>query len=184
MNLIEQLRLLGDDTESKCPDLNYGGCGVYAALVGRRLIELGVRSVRSRVSGFNWWGQPMPRNLGQSWMDESFSLTHVALTFAWDGTLWTHDSQRTMPGLPKKLMGAPVYEGALTIGKTIRLANTGHWNEQFDRPSGISLIKHNIERYLKHEYTYTSSDHIGGATQLKPRSKRVAYPDVRARYAA
>ena len=125
MQLLRQLRALGKATQDQLPNLNYGGCAVYASHVGRRLAELGIDVWCVYAESF--WGG---------------GYSHVLLQFNYKGRTYTHDSDNTTVGTD------PNYN-KMSLAKCVSEARKPSlWNSSFNRKSGIPTIRNNVKHFL------------------------------------
>lgn len=155
MQLIEQLRVLGTETENAIPELNSGGCCVYAAAVAKRLQRLGVpvwgvASDQYRRANVNVARlRNKPKTMSE-WNSAGVGFNHVLIQFVHDGKIWTHDSGTTtddkLSSDPN--FGYPLSEGNLTVGELTALAASDGWSHWFDRESGVPVIHNNIAKHL------------------------------------
>lgn len=155
--IIEKLDNLGWKAEQQIEDLNSGGCCVYAALVGRRLSELGV-PVRGIVAMSDW---QEPGNLdearqnvndpgdGMEWYDNDVTFTHVGLQFDLDGETYQYDSGGVTK--PKRYLRNSHWnlcEGHLTVEEMEQLAERpGNWSSWFNREQ-IPALERLVKEYL------------------------------------
>ena len=129
--------------------LNYGGCAVYAALVGRELQRLGV-PVGVVVNGYGGANLDEVRlkvtdvgDKGQ-WNDNGVYFNHVGLEYAINGHAYHCDSEylsraRHHPQLNR------LYPGRLAVDEAEALADDPiGWNRCFDRRL-IPEIKEAVE---------------------------------------
>lgn len=122
MYLIRQLKKNGEITRDMIPNLNSGGCAVYAAAVGKRLKELGL----------------------EVWAIYGEGYFHFKIQFKYNGRIYTHDSDST-----ERVSTLPRYYEKMSIEKCAsEAANPSLWNSYFDRRTGIPVIKDNVKTLL------------------------------------
>lgn len=158
MRIAEQLQALGVDMENRIEYLNRGGCAVYAAHVAARLHKLGL-PVWGVVS-MAWGGDNVDLNAIRmnnrprcvyDWNRAGVDFNHVLLQFVHDGTIWTHDSNVTVPQAVKRepTCNGRIVRGNLTLSELQALASRQEgWNRCFSRAEGIPIIKAGVRRHL------------------------------------
>ena len=153
---------------SGIPSINYGGCGVMAAITGEALRKLGVE-VEVVTIGSTWrgdeGGQPAARvrqNVynnedTEEWDANGLDRGHLAVRFKAGGRVHTWDSEvmyRTGRyfGYAKYTSAGKFGEG-LTIEEAKAITKTGKgWNSKFRRkhiPMMRHLVKHHLELGLQ-----------------------------------
>jgi hypothetical protein len=164
--LTAQLRALGDAVNRTTRDnINYGGCGVYAAAVARRLIELGVQAevVVPLPYGYDADG---PKSVNdarnnlynaepgkEDWEHAGLRFSHCAVRFKHNGRWYMHDSRSTKPG--RSMFGGEHGDSydALPDGMTpdemqLCADEASGWNDSFDRsliPRVLDLVQQKLE---------------------------------------
>lgn len=130
-------------------DVNYGGCCVYAALVGRELEKLGIPA-RGVVCSYGPGNVDEARNNVKSvedtraWNRAGIYFNHVGLEAKIGGRYYLIDTDRMNPAGEKRLGRGrnPICEGRLSVDELEKLAGIGHdnetefkdgWNSRFDR---------------------------------------------------
>lgn len=103
--VIEQLNEAASRVENAIPNINSGGCGVYAAIVGRRLKK--EYGISPRVKIASWSEAPSIeavvrrfyasklRTLQDVNRRLGFTVEHALLVFKLDSRLWIHDATGT-----------------------------------------------------------------------------------------
>lgn len=139
--LTATLDRLGARLEEKHETLNWGGCCVYAAMIGQKLQELGVTcSVIVAGYGEGTNVEHVRANLSdaeagsmQHWNRNGVYFGHVGVEFVIDGLVYHYDSSGTAkPGEHHGLRRQ--YAGRITVEDAAKLAATGRgWNPSFDR---------------------------------------------------
>ena len=154
MNLARALTTLGHKVERKHPDINWGGCGVFAALVAKRLKkhfdvkirvgnditpEVAIDDIRTRVES----------NTVDEWNCEDMWFSHVVIEFQWKGKTYHYDTTGLHEASDTTYMGGyPIVEGHLTVREMTELARSKGWNTSFDRDS-IPEIRKTINAAFK-----------------------------------
>lgn len=156
-SMVSTLQEMGLEIREEVPKLNWGGCAVYAALVGSRLEELGY-IVRGVVSDYyrkednltDLYNSIRPRNAHQ-WNKLS-DYTHVLLTVDIDNVTYLHDSDYTIE-FGEDVERDPTCRGILMAGDipvyALRsLASAKIWNYHFKRKEAFPIIERLIEKHL------------------------------------
>lgn len=157
IDLIGELNSLGMDVNCKFKQINYGGCGVYAALVGKALQDMNVK-VKVLLAGA-WHGcdshvdeaRKFVKNVGRKrqWCDNGVSFGHVGLEFYWKGRKYHYDSNGCHKP-EKSLDGCLIYKGRLTVEECIAVAREREgWNESFNRrglPTLRKMVKDHFDQ--------------------------------------
>jgi hypothetical protein len=111
MNLVRTLNSLGREVNSKWPRINRGGCCVYAALVGRELLDRGypVTGVTASFCQYNNSVEQARTNLKKKnprrrrpptatmWQGERVDFGHVVLKLRVRGESRHYDSNGVAP---------------------------------------------------------------------------------------
>ena len=152
-------------------DINKGGCGVLAGIVGEILEQQGIPvEVVTHADGDAGWGVPpkearerlLAEYWGGAWTANDWdcnglSRTHLAVRFWLGGKLYTWDSDgllcsdkffgRYECGEPTHVADYPFGEG-MTVQECIEISSTPDgWNSRFDR-SQIPLIRELAYKHL------------------------------------
>ena len=110
MSIHDQLNMLGQAAERQLPSLNYGGCCVFAAEVGKALKAKGI-PVRGIAAG-HWWGDESPDlaklhkqigNVmdGNAWNSAGVNFSHVGLRVKLGCKWYNYDSAGLSPDLTR-----------------------------------------------------------------------------------
>lgn len=158
--LIQRLRNLGAAAERALPNLNRGGCGVYAAAVALRLEELGipsecvvpawnVSSVAEARGNLNHNGGV---NTARDWAEAGVCWYHVGVRFKHGGRWYTHDSQATRQG--RVAVGDDLAFDATPDGLTPHemwgaAQSQDGWNATFNRKRGIPEVQRLVWEFLQ-----------------------------------
>lgn len=119
--------------------LNYGGCCVFAAIVGRQLQGLGI-TVGAVVRG--WGARSNVRDVranirevedGGQWNSNGIHFNHVGLEYVINGRAYHYDSE-ALTGADRHPKLQDPYPGRLTVEEVEALASRpSNWNRSFDR---------------------------------------------------
>lgn len=158
-DLPYNLRELGRQVLLDYPDINSGGCCVYASLVGLQLEKYGVDPKIIVASLGQVPVTESLRDLKQDrqyltidmWNDLDVFFNHVLISFNWKGERYIHDSENTCVWKQDQgyLGDWFFYDGYLTVNEAWRLAAspTG-WNNLFPR-SEIFYLAQDISRFFE-----------------------------------
>ena len=157
MALIGQLNKLGKAVNEKYPNVNYGGCCVYAALVAEALLLHNV-NVRGIVASRDAWEfnrynsiddiRPYIRyHTIDRWQDNGVDFSHIGLEFEVNGKLRHYDSNGVKRAA-RHFDNMPVYKGRLQVYELVKLASRAQgWNSYFNRRH-IPKIRALVQEYL------------------------------------
>lgn len=133
------------------PDINYGGCCVFAAALAPYLAKVG--KVRIRVESDSYDGPPTSitkarKNISDNhvyeWNEEGVNFWHVAIEFVYKDKTYHVDARGVHHHRRFNFV-----DGALTLKEAAELASTGEgWNSDFNRRE-IPTIKTRLERYFR-----------------------------------
>lgn len=159
MDIIQRLNMLGQAAERRVPCLNMGGCAVYAALVGRALLNQGYRvqgvvhdtfadtadlrlnDVRKLVNG--------SARL-DDWNAYGIDFGHVGLRLEYANQKFNYDSHGVSKDLTRLGRFDNVFRDTLPIADIEAVAAIpANWNRAFNRKSGIPAIKRLVREYLE-----------------------------------
>lgn len=138
--------------------LNYGGCCVYAALVGRELEKLNI-PVRGVSASWRHDGSKASVETARSnvknkddleeWNSNGIYCGHVGLEFDLDGKTWHYDSSGVKQA-GDTLDNLPIAAGRFTIDELELLASKPkNWNHEFDR-GDIPRLRGLVEKAFEH----------------------------------
>ena len=155
--------LLACSIANEIPNINQGGCCVFAALLGQQLERMGIAAWGVAAANEAWADAASDPEDVRPQLHNPFSITewsahgtafyHVLLRFKLDGKLYQCDSTGITPAL-RKLRGRPyvVKRGSFSVPELVAFANdAGYWNEAFSRKRGIPLIKLAIDTAFNKE---------------------------------
>lgn len=166
MSIVETLNEVGKEARSKIgPSIDWGGCGVYAGNVAKRLNTLGHQAWCRLISRPWFYNNPpkdseiLPKlleeystNLTVHKLNENgLFVSHLVVELLDEqGQHWLHDSTHSFSN-PKEIKEE--WDGLIigNIDPSVVLewvADAGNWNREFDRRHGIPIIKKAIDHYL------------------------------------
>ena len=160
---VKQIHCVLSDIEQYYSNVNCGGCGVIASLVGQILSTItDVRivvgawdcNVKKQALSFLEIKQEFMANLIsnpsiQDWESLGVSFNHVWVEFLWDGEWYSMDTENIKQGTNKFHTRWDAYKEYLSLEDITQLSNnTDGWNWMFDR-NQIPAIKHDLETKLK-----------------------------------
>lgn len=153
VNVIDVLKTLGTRINRWYPKINFGGCCVYASLVGKELQKRGL-DVNIIVAAYDA-SENIDRarkfvnnNKMEEWNTHGIWFNHVGLEIRIGDEIYHHDTNQTKPeGL---FLGEwEIYEGRLSVEEAENLASRAEgWNDSFDRRS-IPRLRNHIEKFLE-----------------------------------
>ncbi len=157
--LLASMQEAGERTRKVAPTINYGGCCVWAAAMGRALKRQGVEA---RVIVRDWRAeghagidavrglvrralrQSNNRNPATAWNRNGVEFNHVGLEVELAGRTWHVDAEGVYPAGEHPLFNHErLYPGHLTVAEAGLLArDVRAWNRVFDRRLIPSVIGH------------------------------------------
>lgn len=150
-DVVKMLNDLAWKADTKIDYLNWGGCGVFAALVGRKLqdagIPVGVVCGSWRHNGDKADVERARSNVAEKWDAEEWNANgvyfgHVGLEVEIDGKLYHYDSKQGVKPAGKEIDGLPIAKGRVTIEEMELLAGESlNWNSDFNRKQIPKLTK-------------------------------------------
>jgi hypothetical protein len=156
MSLRQQLNELGEIVSDLYPDINHGGCCVYASLVAQELLRKNVNC-----SGIvtDWYSggkgnidEARPNiksNTVDEWESNGVALNHVALEFSIGERKYHYDTSGVKLANRRIFKGQPLYGGRLNAAEMMQLASRQQgWNRDFRRKD-IPIIRKLVKFYLK-----------------------------------
>ncbi len=149
MDLVKTLNRLGKEVMQKYPDINRGGCCVYAAIVAAELHKKGIEA-RGIAASYMAKNSPMTidearknvkgNTLG-AWNTNGIFFCHVGIEFDYLGRTHHYDTNGVKMA-KGKFDGMPIYKGRLTRDELKALArNQDGWNIRFNRKDIPSIRK-------------------------------------------
>jgi len=158
MGIVTKLNQLGNDVMERYPDLNKGGCCVYAAMIVAALkkhditargivASYGARKpgwLTTDIATINKARKNIQKNTLQEWQENGISFAHVGVEFSINGVKKHYDSSGVRAA-GRKLDDMPIYDGRLEY-KELRAvaAKKDGWNTSFNRrdiPALRKLVK-------------------------------------------
>lgn len=154
--VIDALDAMGRELDRKEPNLNRGGCCVYAAQVARALIDAGIPAWGRALAYDARYGPsvdavrselPSDWSSNEDWETRGVIFGHVQVQFELDGKRYTNDSHGTYEGEGRR--AEDMAPGRLHVEELERLAASPvGWNDDFDRDEGIPRVQETVHRYL------------------------------------
>lgn len=159
--LFRKLRLLQCKVTNDHPNLNYGGCGIFAYLVGEKLQALGLEvDIVTPLYGGSY-GIPaveVRKNVSnvkncEEWDNNGLSRNHLAIRFKTSsGQVYTYDSDTLFRG--SGVFGDNLYKtdrrfgSGLTVEETKAICKRQKgWNRTFDRKQ-VPQLKSTINSFF------------------------------------
>ncbi len=156
MDLIEKLNLLGKAVHKNSPNINFGGCCVFAAAVALELEKHGVKA-RGIIASHNATYHEIPlgrirpkvkNNSIYEWRDNGVYFGHVGVEFTYRGKLYHYDTEGVHPKAAT-LDNTPIYKGRMKPEEMDAIASSPEgWNTTFPRRQ-IPSVKRLIKEHLK-----------------------------------
>jgi hypothetical protein len=154
--LLDTLNLLGVKVAARYPNLNQGGCCVYAALVARELSNRMI-PVKGLITTFDPGSlsldvvrQRVNNNSLFEWKENSVSFYHVGLEFTLEKKTFRYDSNGVVSSRARLLDCLP-YKGRLTVNELEDLADDNDWNRCFNRQN-IPAIRLMVKNQFKKDF--------------------------------
>lgn len=141
MNIVETLQKVGAAVFENFPDINRGGCCVYAAAVAAALQP----KMPVRIRAYNWDAledtrlevlkQENPGNTMSQWYSLGLDFYHLVLEFEAEGQAYHCDAETVLPAEAMHAkIGGTLLEGSFTVEEAQVLADDASgWNPTFDR---------------------------------------------------
>jgi hypothetical protein len=158
-DIIGTLNALGVRIKRYYPDINSGGCCVFAAYVGEQLQRRGYKvNIISAAHDAGLRGKNLekvrPRILKQTaleWERNGINFNHIGIEVK-VGWRWYHYDTDGAYKRNGKLDNMPVHRGRLTVDEALQLSSTVvGWNAEFDRRRMPSIKRHIASYFqLKH----------------------------------
>lgn len=158
---LEQLVTNIQESIDWVSDLNCGGCGVFAALVAKRLNRIGIPAV-VRVGA--WSANQHPSAIRDTYHKNSrpkqadfwmncVSFDHLIVEIPFGGQIFHMDSECFHPAESvTRTCNAPLFPDPLDIHTALRIAKDKGWNHRFNRKQISSMIQslnHVFRGFLK-----------------------------------
>jgi hypothetical protein len=151
-NLFNKLRTISNKANEKVNNINYGGCAVMAALVGKELEKLGIE-----VEGIVPHGNPTKARSNVEkphvadafeWENNGINFNHVALRFKVGSRVYTYDTDKLSRGSSRfgenlRYKTSCKFGEGFKVRELQKIANTGdgYWNQDFNRKDIPKLRK-------------------------------------------
>jgi hypothetical protein len=156
MELIPALNTLGKKVNKWYPDINSGGCCVYAVIVAEELLSRG-RKPEIVVGNL---GQPIikigqarnnvvNRNSMAEWGSAGVHFNHVGVTFRHKGVWFVYDSDGVNPLKIGRIGRYRLYPGRMTVEEArLVAADAGGWNKSFNRKC-VPKLRLRVKEFLE-----------------------------------
>jgi len=155
--LLNTLSELGKDVKSRWPNINAGGCCVYAAMVAtemdkRRIPVVGIVA-STMVERYNdvvidRVRDTIKENTNEEWNNKRVYFTHVGLEFTLGGKVYHYDTDN-LHVAETCLADMPIYRGRLLLREMNDLAAQPYgWNRTFHRED-IPAIRRVVRQAFK-----------------------------------
>jgi len=143
MSLISKLNHLGKEVYNKYPNINYGGCCVYAALVAEALLlhKINAKGIVAAycadqfnsVQSIDEIRPYIKYHTLYHWQNNGVEFNHIGLEFEINGKLRHYDTHGVKMAR-KEFDGMPIYRGRLQLHELQKLAGKrAGWNDSFNR---------------------------------------------------
>lgn len=162
MNLINLLNRMGSAVRSEEPNINRGGCCVFASRAAQLLEFLGIPA---RVFTTDWAAdgrkvsvdharkEVKHPNRPNSWGEHGVYFCHVGVEFDYEGRTYHYDVDgcRVVKKVNRpKFKGIPIYTGRLSTKEAYDLAQWARgWNTMFPRKGGIERVEEVMASYAR-----------------------------------
>ena len=151
MDLEQKLNRLGKEVYERYPDINNGGCCVYAAMIVAELKKLNIPAKGIIAShsaaysdGIDKVRPLIENNTIYEWRANGVCFSHVGVEFTLNGKKKHYDTAGVHKAC-SKLDGMPIYKGRMEYAELRALAAKKHgWNTCFNRkhiPAVRRLVK-------------------------------------------
>lgn len=168
MSILRLIRTIGKDIESRYKDVNCGGCGVVALLLGRRLQSLGVdcevvimsREEVSTDDVLQYKEENGSASFQEMKNDFCFDYNHILIKFKHRGRAYFADSEGVYPSFEQAVrtftrdceeVRYPVYGISLDdLEKEVK--DKDSWNTRFNRkqiPGITATVAKHFRQYKK-----------------------------------
>ena len=162
MDIIAKLNALGKEVASRYPNINNGGCCVYAAMIVQALHKHKIKATGIVASSsavyLNAAGvsidtirEGLGKNTHTEWNKNGVRFSHVGVEFEYRAQIRSVKRHYDTAGVHlagKKLDGMPLYKGRLSLEELKVLAGTKNgWNDEFNRKD-IPAIRKLVKNYL------------------------------------
>lgn len=162
MDIIEALNVLGKRINRWYPNINSGGCCVYAAMVAEELHKRGVDVCiivaaecsdddEGHNADLNYLERNIKSNSKADWNNNGVFFNHVGIEFRIGDDIYHYDSNGVHPE-DVMLDCWRLYEGRISIETAKSLAEEAEgWNTTFNRKSIPSLRLH-VSNFFKNAF--------------------------------
>jgi hypothetical protein len=153
-----KLIFLADDVLEKFPDINQGGCCIFAAYVAKQIQQyFKVRVIAFSEDGVSDIDRARPHlksNSNTEWKSKGCKFNHLAVEITDNkNNIWHYDTSGLFPSDGTICRYYTQLKGALSIDEAIELAdNPDGWSSRFNRadiPNIKRLIKDHFSENVK-----------------------------------
>lgn len=153
MMLIDHLNELGVEVNARIPKINYGGCAVFALMVTRQLMKIGLRPriILASYPGSLPLREVVPKlsniKYQHNWNDYGLYFCHLGVEFTYEGKKYHYDSNGCNPA-GEELLGYKIVDGWMRIKWVEQIFSVpSNWNNEFNRRN-IPELQKIVENYL------------------------------------
>ena len=148
--ILDELQDFAVEMDEKYPNMNFGGCCVFASLFAKRMIDL-IPTIKivveDRVTGNSCSIDDVRNNIENNtvndWYDNGIDFTHVLIQFEYQGEIFWYDAN----GIHTDMVEFELVDGYLGILEALELVNDNEgWNPSFNRKD-IPNIKRDIYNF-------------------------------------
>lgn len=161
-NVIDNLNSLAAKLRDNFSDINYGGCGVVAAMVATRLSNRGVpvlvrvandrRSLTQIRQGILKKMRTKRLPTKSEWNCAGVCFGHVVVEFEHDGEKYHFDSNGVVKASSNDpTFGSPIMEGHLSVSEAKKIAREDSWNSDFDRDQ-IPDMRDTVSKFFRKHF--------------------------------
>lgn len=154
MNLILQLNRLGKEINNQFPDINRGGCCVFASIIIRALKKQNINAV-GFVCSFDAYADidtaraNISENTVKEWNSQCIEFYHVGVEFEYNCRLRHYDSNGVVVANERTFDKYQIYKGRLTQNEVDLLASRKDgWNPSFNR-NNIAKIRALVDTFIQ-----------------------------------
>lgn len=160
MSLADKFNDFAEAFMADHPDINYGGCGVFAANLGAALKEAGYDAkcvvfsnyfdpISAAKVDLGAMQQSMEHwDLMEDWYDQGISFYHVMLEVAGNGEHFLADAEGTYPADTPNYRHAARLGGTLSVETMAVLAEDNDWNTTFNREE-IPTVRSKLRQFVE-----------------------------------
>jgi hypothetical protein len=155
--LFQALAAISDEVENNIAEVNAGGCGVFAGIIGQHLERIGL--VCDVATQIHEWGKPAKavrktldtsNATAQMWWDNGLDGAHLVLRFKIGNEVHMYDALGVNNSeiFERWLLSRNDFGLGLTVQETVIMSSKKRgWNSRFDR-SQIPAIQEIADTHL------------------------------------